>query len=142
MLRRISAIFLVVLLTGCGNDLKRAQVALVSRDPRHGYEIRLDCSYRSFGGPCNLTFPPQRVSESHWIYTDKVDGEISTNHLILTYERGKTEYPWPQEALRGTVKFSNGHMRVALQTPIFRQDDSIARYEAYKLNGDYKLEMR
>jgi len=142
MLQKIPAIFLVLLLVGCGESLKRSPIAHASRDPQHGYEIQLDCSYSSMGGPCNFPQMPHRVSESHWIYTDRIEGQVSTNHLILTYERGKTEYPWPQEALRGTVTFTNGYMHVDLQTPIFADGTNVSSYVPYRLNGDYKLEIK
>ncbi|HSU53527.1 MAG TPA: hypothetical protein VLT36_05680 [Candidatus Dormibacteraeota bacterium] len=127
MLRRLPIILAALLLTGCGKDVKRSPVVRVSRDPKHGYEIELDCSYRSFGGPCNFPQMPHRISESHWIYTDRIEGEVSTNHLILTYERGKTEPPWPQEALQGRIRFANNYLHVDLQLPYFADGTNITR---------------
>jgi hypothetical protein len=75
-----------------------------------------------------------------WIYTRTIEGEISASQIILTHERGKTENPWRQQALRGTVTFSPEHMHVALECPNYKQDGTIYRYVPYDLNGDYKLE--
>jgi len=112
----IPLIFLSLFLAGCGNALKRNSVAHISPDLRHGYEIELSCSYRSFGGPCNFPQLPHRISESHWLYTDRIEGEVSTNHLILTYERGKTEYPWAQEALHVSAKIATRLISNQLRT--------------------------
>jgi hypothetical protein len=44
-----------------------------------------------------------------------------------------------QKALGGSVTFTNNEAIVALQTPIFADDDHIVQYEPYKMNGRYKL---
>ena len=77
-----------------------------------------------------------------WLYAGTIEGEISANQIILTHERDKTKYPWPQQALRGSVTFSPEHMHVALECPNYKQDGVIYRYVKYDLNGDYKLERR
>jgi hypothetical protein len=141
MMRFITAIMAVMLLAGCETH-RTSSVAVVTRDAQNRYEIRLDAAEWSMGGPCNFPQFPHRLYESHWIYTDRIEGEVSTNHLVLTFWRGATEYPWIQETLRGSVVFTNKHMHVALQLPYFRDDNTIERYVPYELNGDYKLEMR
>jgi hypothetical protein len=141
MTRFLTILVGTMLLTGCSTH-RTSSVAVVTRDAQNRYEIRLDAVEWSMGGPCNFPQFPHRIHGSHWIYTPTINGEVATNHLILTYERGKTEYPWPQQALHGTVVFTNGHMGVALQLPYFRDDGSIARYTPYKLNGNYTLEMK
>ena len=140
-MRFLTIFVTAALLAGCSTH-RTSSTAVVTRDPQNRYEIRLDAVEWSAGGPCNFPQFPHRIHKTHWIYTPVIVGEVSTNQLILTYERGKTEYPWPQEALRGLVTFTNGHMRVALQLPVFRDDNTISQYVPYELNGDYKLELR
>jgi hypothetical protein len=95
------------------------------------------------GGPCNFPEFPHAIDESHWLYTSTLDGEVSASNLILTYARWKTEYPWPQQALRGSVVFRDGKMRVALQCPRYdKAGESIDHYAPYELNGTYTLKFQ
>ena len=71
-----------------------------------------------------------------------IEGEIPAAQAIVTHEQGKTEYPWPQSGLRGSITFTPGHMRVVLDSPYYKHGVSIHHCEPYRLNGDYKLEAR
>jgi hypothetical protein len=140
MVRCITILSVIWLLTGCSTH-RASSMAVVTRDSQNRYEIRLDATGWSAGGPCNISFVPRRFYESHWIYTTAIEGKVSTNQFILTRERGKTEYPWDEKA-SGTITFANGHMHVALGLPYFRDDGTVSHYVPYKLNGDYKVELR
>jgi hypothetical protein len=143
MQRLVPAIFLVLLLAGCGDGFKRSPVAHIVSDQQHGYEIELDYSYRSFGGPCNFPLKPQTISESDWVFTQTTNGVVSADQLTLWHGKSpKDEYGWSQQALRGSLTFTNGYIHVAFQVPDYRDDDSIRHHDPYNLNGDYKLEMR
>ncbi len=95
MARRIPVIFLILLLTGCGNDFNRTTVAPISLDQKRGYVIRLDYSYRSFGGPCNFPQKPQTINESDWIFANTTNGVISADRLTLWHGKSPNdEYGW------------------------------------------------
>jgi hypothetical protein len=131
---------LLVMLAGCSN-FKRSAVARISPDIKHGFVIRLDYSYRSFGGPCNFPTKPQIISDSDWIFTETTNGTVSADHLTLWIGKSPNdEYGWAVKALVGSMTFSNGIMRIALQLPVYRDDDSIRGHTSYRLNGVYKLE--
>ncbi len=105
------------------------------------YEIRLDKVEWVAGGPCNIEWP-HRSYGSHWIYTTRIEGDVPADHLVLTYERGKTEYPWPQDGLCGSVTFTNGRMRVLLKIRYHPEgQESVNRYMQYELNGKYSLRL-
>jgi hypothetical protein len=143
LLRKSPTLLLVLLLVGCGENFKRSPVAHVSPDPKRGFVIELDYSYRSFGGPCNFPQKPQTINEADWIFTESTNGVVSADRLILWHGKSpKDKYGWAQQALRGSMTFSNGRMHIAFQVPDYRDDDSIRRHDPYKLNGNYKLETR
>ena len=143
MQRKFPIMLFVLVLAGCSDDFKRSPVASISHDPQHGYVIQLDYSYRSYGGPCNFPQSPQTISESDWIFTATTNGVVSSDHLTLWHGKSpKDQFGWAQEALRGSMIFSNGTMHIDFQVPEFRDDDSIRRHDPYRLNGDYKLEYR
>ena len=127
------------LFAGCATH-RASSVAVVERDPKGQYEIRLRAVEWCAGGPCTLPQWPHRVYESDWIYTD------TTNRLVpadlLTLSHGDEQFRWPQENLRGSVTFSSGHMRVSFQMPYYRDDGSVKYYKQYELNGDYSLNVR
>ncbi len=133
-------LMMVAMLAGC-SERRSSSVAHAARESSGGYEIRLDATEWSLGGPCNIT-TPHKIAESHWIYTDTIQGTVAATNLVLTYERGKTEYPWPQSALRGSVTFSDGWLHVALERPVYVDGVSVDHYDRYPLNGDYKLEVK
>ena len=142
-MRNILVFLLVLLLAGCGENFKRGSVAHISPDTKHGFVIQLDYSYRSFGGPCNFPQPPQTIKEADWIFTDTTNGVVSADRLTLWHGKSpKDEYGWAQQALRGSVTFSNGSMHIAFLVPEYKDDDSIRRHDPYRMNGDYKLEAR
>ena len=143
MLRKIPVFLLVLLLASFSDNFKRSSFARVSPDPKHGFVIRLDYSYRSFGGPCNFPQSPQTIREADWIFTDTTNGVVSAGRLTLWHGKSATdEYGWAQQALRGSITFTNGSMHIAFQVPDYRDDDSIRRHDPYRMNGDYKLEVK
>jgi hypothetical protein len=133
-------LMIVAMLTGCA-ERRSSSVAYVSRQPSGKYEIRLDATQWSLGGPCNLT-APHKIPESHWIYTDTVQGIVPATNLVLTYERGKTEFPWPQSDLRGSITFSDGQLHIGFERPVCVDGVSVDHYERYPLNGSYKVEVK
>jgi hypothetical protein len=144
MFRILVIVALSTLLVGCETSPKPKPIAHFNHDSQGRYEIQLDASYRT-GEHAAGTFPSlisRTVDTTDWIYTSTIEGEIPASQIILTHERGKTEYPWPQQALHGAITFLPGHMHVALQWPYYKQDGTIYRYVQYKLNGDYSLETR
>jgi hypothetical protein len=143
MLRKISILLWVSLLAGCSDNFKHSAVAQISSDIQHGYIIRMDYSYRSFGGPCDFPQNPQTFCESDWIFTNTTNGVVSADHLTLWHGKSPQDnYGWPQKALLGSLTFSNGCMRVVFQVPDYRDDDTVRRHDPYKLNGYYKLEAK
>ena len=132
------------LLVGCETSPKPKPIAHLTHDSQGRYEIQLDASYRTCGHVAG-TFPSlisRTCDMTDWIYTSTIEGELPASQIILTHERGKTGYPWPQTALHGAVTFSPGHMHVALECPYYKRDSTIYRYVQYELNGDYQLETR
>lgn len=138
-------IFLAVLSglwVGCETGPKPKPIAYLRPGVQGNYEIQLDASYRTcLRGPCHFpSLIPRTYYMTDWIYTRAIEGKISAGEIILTHERGKTDYPWPQEGLRGMVTFSQGHMRIALECPNYKQDGTTSRFVPYALNGDYILQ--
>jgi hypothetical protein len=139
MFRIIPTCFLVLLLAGC-DHFKRSPVAQVSSEAKHGFVIRLDYSYRSFGGPCNFPTKPQTVSESDWVFVQATNGVVSADHLTLWIGKSPDDgYGWAVKDLLGSASFSNGTMHINFQMPDYGDDDSIRGHTPYRLNGDYKL---
>src|SRR6266404_6999379 len=138
MRRTVLVVILVLSLTGCATH-RRSSLAIVTRDSQGRYEIRLDKVEWVAGGPCNIEWP-HRSYGSHWIYTTRIEGDVPADHVVLTYEQGKTEYPWPQEGLCGSVILTNGRMQVLLKIRYHREGkESVNRYTRYELNGKYSL---
>src|ERR1700744_2363149 len=99
MLKQIPVILLVLLLAGCSH-FERSSVAYVFPDPKHGFVIRIDYSYRSFGGPCNFPTKPKTVSETDWIFMKTTNGIVSADHLTLWMGKSPDdEYGWAVKAL-------------------------------------------
>jgi hypothetical protein len=120
--------------------LRREQaVAHVARDAQGRYEIRLDTCELSFGGPCNFPTVPHRIQDADWIYTKTTNGVVQSDHLGLSHGKDPDDR-WAQEALRGTVTFSAGHMKIAFEVPMFDENDNIVGYQQYEHNGDWRLE--
>src|SRR5207237_8740827 len=113
-------------LAGAGAPRESA-VANALKRPEGKWEIRLDAKEWLAGGPCNITFP-KRIHISHWIYTDTIEGEVPASRLSLAYEQGTNNI---QEALHGTITFSNGKMRVDLKIPYFKDGVSVHHYDRY-----------
>jgi hypothetical protein len=113
-------------------------VAHVTRDAQRGYEIRLDTSELSFGGPCNFPTMPHRIQGADWIYTRTTNGVVRADQLSLSHGKDPF-YRWTQEALRGTITFTGGQMKVEFQVPNFDQQGTLVRYERYQHNGDSRL---
>ena len=137
MTRFFILLFVAGLLAGCGTR-RESGVAHALKNPDGKWEIRLDAREWVAGGPCNITFP-KRIHISHWIYADKIEGEVPAARLTLAYEQGTNNI---QEALRGTITFSNDNMHVDLKIPYFKDGVSVHHFERYELNGDYKLETK
>ena len=127
------------LLSGCAGP-EVDPIARLRTSAEHKFEIELRANVPSYGGPCSVTCIPTWIEESHWIYTNDLAGTVGADRIVLTYERGKLKYPWPQEALRGTLTFTDLELRVDLQVPYFRQDSTISHYTPYRYNGLFKLQ--
>lgn len=125
---------------GCAGTMV-SRVAHVRPSKRYRYEIEIRANEAVYGGPCRPpSFIPTYVDTSHWIYTNVLEGTIPAEQIVLTYERGKTDYPWPQSALRGSITISGDAMRIELETPYYRQDSTIKRHDPYRFNGNFTLE--
>jgi hypothetical protein len=142
MSRTLILIALASMVVGCETSPKPNPIAHFTRDAQGRYEIQLDASYRTCSrGPCRFpSLIPRAFEMTDWIYTRAIEGEMPAAEIVVTHERGKTEYPWPQSGLRGSITFTPGRMRVALDSPYYEDGVSIHHYEAYRLNGDYTLQ--
>src|SRR5262245_251214 len=89
------------LLACCGMPAEIDPVARVSTHPRFKYEIELHARISSSGSPCAPRCFPERIDDRHWIYVDRLEGRIPAVDLVLTYERGKFDFP--QSALKGWI---------------------------------------
>lgn len=140
-MRRLFAIPLVAAMAACGWPPSIDRVALVASHADYNYEIEIHARVDSYGGPCNPSLFPTRIDERHWIYTNRIEGEVPASDLVLTYERDRTKYPWPQSALQGKITFGEGTMRVELDVPYYKTND-VDHYERYRFNGTYDLRQR
>ena len=68
-----------------------------------------------------------------------MEGELGTNQIVVTTERGKRDYPWAMQDLRGTISFSNSTITVQLQHPSYPDGVHMKGYMAYFLNGRYQI---
>jgi len=143
-LRTIIPIAVGCLLLGCETAPKPKPVAHFARDAKGRYEIQVEASYRTCDrGPCRFpSLIPRTFETTDWFYTSSIEGEIPAAQVVVTHERGKTEYPWPKSKLRGSITFTADHMRVALESPYYKDGVHIHHYEPYRLNGDYILQER
>ena len=132
----ICVVILLVSLTSGRHVEKRAIVSKIA-DGR--FEIALNYSAWSFGGPCTFSVIPKYYRASEWLYVNSLSGELPANNIILTYERGKTEDPWPQSALHGAISIDKNVLKVNLQTPNYKDGVNIDHYDSYVLNGTYDL---
>ena len=126
------------LLAGCETTPKHSPIAHVARDSQRRYEIRVDATYWTQGrGPCRLPcLIPAHIATTSWLYTDTIEGRVPASRIILTDERGETEYPVPVQRLRGEILFSHGHMHVALEL-------AKGWYQHhYPVNGDFTLNLK
>ncbi|WP_286355046.1 hypothetical protein [Geothrix oryzae] len=116
------------------------RVAQVRKIGVNKYEIELRYSGQDYGGPCEPTMKPRKFVDSDWIYLSAIEGEFSAEQIILTYERGKTDFP--QSGLKGSISIRGRAMDISLEVPNYRQDSSIDHYEKYHLNGPFKINLR
>jgi hypothetical protein len=114
-------------------------VARVAPHSRFKYEIELHARINVYGGPCNPTCFPTRIDDSHWLYVNRLEGVVPADELLLTYERGKLDFP--QSALQGTVTFSGNRMTVELRTPHYNRN-TVEHYHTYSYNGSFELRSR
>jgi hypothetical protein len=143
MLQKIPSFLVVLLLAGCSDNIKRSPVAHVSPDTKHGFVIQLDYSYLSFGGPCNFSLKPKRISGSDWIFTATTNGVVPVDHLTLWHGTSPDDkFGWAGEALLGSMTFSNGYIHIDFQVPDYGSNDVVLAHDQYMMNGDYKLEKR
>jgi hypothetical protein len=137
----IPAFFLVLLLAGCGGNFKPSSVARITSSAKHGYVIRLDYSYRAYGGPCNFSLIGKTISDSDWIFTDTTNGVVSADHLTLWHGDSPDDtFGWAVQSLIGKITVSNGRVRIDFQEPVYGNNDAILRHDQYRMNGNYKLE--
>lgn len=137
-MKGLIACLVALMLSGCVSRYPASDIAHVQQVKPDRYEIRLDYFEWVAGGPCNIAFP-RKIKVQDWLYVTQMEGTLEASSIILTHERGKTEYPWPQSALRGSLVFTSGSVQVNLQIPQYRQDSSIEKYVPYRLNGSYKI---
>ena len=147
ILRTVISVATGSLLLGCETAPKPKPIAHFNRDAQGKFEIQVEASYQTCDrGPCRLpSLIRQTVETTDWFYTSSMEGEIPAAQIIVTHERGKTEYPWPKSELRGSITFTADHMQVALETPYYKDykdGDRIHHYEPYRLNGNYTLQER
>jgi len=116
-------------------------VARVSPNSRYKYEIELHARINVYGGPCNPTCIPTRVDDSHWIYVNRLEGQIAAQDLLLTYEREK--FASPQSALKGSLTIADGVLTVDFLLPCYKGRSEVPdHYTSYRYNGRYELRSR
>lgn len=114
-------------------------VARVSPHTRFKYEIELHARISSSGSPCSPSCFPDRIDDRHWIYVNCVEGRIEAKDLLLTYQRGKFDFP--QSALQGSITIANDILTVDLQRPYY-QGNTVDHYTLYPYNGRFELRPR
>jgi hypothetical protein len=123
----------------CGTSPEIDPVARVSTHTRYKYEIEIHARVDSYGGPCNPTCFPTRIDDRHWIYVNRLEGMIPAEEMLLTYERGKFDFP--QSALKGSVTIANDVLTVDLQRPYYKVN-TVDHYTPYPYNGRFELRRR
>jgi len=139
-MRRFSLLALLLLVPiSCGMPPEIDPIARVSPHTRFKFEIEIHAQVSSSGSPCNPRCFPARVEDRHWIYVDRLDGTIPASDLVLTYERGKFDFP--QSALKGSITISHDVLTVALQRPYY-VTNTVDHYTPYPYNGRFELKPR
>ena len=140
MLRIAYILGSMVLLGGCAEH-RGSSVAYVSQPSPGRYEARLVSVQVVAGGPCNFPQWPHREYVTYWICTDKTNGVVPADRLTVAYGHiGDSFRPTQEGPLHGSVSFSEGRLRVALQFPAFSDSGRLDHYGKFHLNGTYRLQ--
>ena len=139
IVKYIPGIAIVCILAGCGERVESVTI-LNYKGPR--YEIVLDYSELSAGGPCTGPQLPSRYQSKYYLYVDKIEGTLASSEVILTHEKDGINEPWPQSNLKGAVNFSDGVITINLLVPHYRQDSTIEKYVEFRYNGKYTYHLK
>ena len=135
-------IILPLILNGCySNETVDSKIFLRKTD-KYKYEIQISVYNEGRGNIHTLDISKYEFESSHWIYLNSKKGKLKASDIVLTYENGKTEYPWKQSNLRGYVEFINDSLLINLKIPIYiDEDEKPEDWSDYKFNGKYKIEV-
>ncbi len=137
------AILLAIILNGCYSTETVDSKVIVRTSDDFNFEIEIPIHYEGRGNIHTFDLSKYEFDSQHWIYVNEITGELIASEITLTYERGKTSFPWKQSNLKGVIGFSNDSIKINLQTPIYVGDSDIPdRWENYRFNGIYLAERK
>ena len=80
---------------------------------------------------------------STWFYLNSLEGRIAAEDLLMAYKREAKERWERQSNLRGYVEFSDNHLEINLQMPVYlneyRGGNTPHHWKEYEFNGRYNV---
>jgi hypothetical protein len=116
--------------------------AYAQRSSNGTYEIQLQYSITSSGGPCfnKDSFKTWTSHTTNWFYVKELVGIVTADRLTVTTDAGKRDWPYAMTNLHGTVSFTNGTMMVRLEQPdVDAKGNEMSTFVPYYLNGTYQI---
>ncbi len=114
---------------------------IVRTSDEFNFEIEIPIHNEGRGNVHTFDVSKYEFDSQHWIYVDKITGEINASDIVLTYERDKTNSPWKQSNLKGAIGFSRDSLTINLQTPIYvSASNTPEKWEDCRFNGTYFME--
>jgi hypothetical protein len=132
--------FSVFLLASCCNIYENSPIAYLSKTVSGLYELELS------GKRCVSSHDPisaffkSEIKVSHYLYLKKRNGKLNSEEFILTYEKGKIEYPYPVEKAKGMIQIDDKNAVIRLEMPVYMDSGQIEKYIPYEFNGTYQIE--
>lgn len=138
---KISIFLLLFVLIGCYSKETVDLKVLLSTLEKGRFEIEIPIHHEGRGNIHTLDISKYKFDQPHWIYLKSTRGKVNASEIILTYHKGKIEYPWIQSNLKGYIEFKNDSLSIKLLTPIYIENNTTPdKWEEYKHNGKYLIE--
>lgn len=136
----IFVILNVFILTSCYHEETVNSQLTIRKSSKSKYEIEIPIHHEGRGNTHQLDPSSYEFNDSDWLYLDSDKSKINFDQIILTYEKNKTDYPWRQSNLRGSIEFKEDSIKISLTLPVYKDQDTIEDgWQDYKHNGTYKL---
>ena len=76
---------------------------------------------------------------STWIYIKQRTGKLDTSQFILTNVYGRSDYPWAEKSVHGSIELTADSVDINIEIPQNKEGQVIQNWSPYGWNGKYPL---